>query len=217
MANSGLLKNIRSGIIVLGLFASVTTGLVVLVHQLTEERVAANERAAVLRSLHALVPSDRLDNDLYHDAITVRDPELLGAPDGVMVYRARKQGLPVATIFNVVAPDGYSGPIALLVAVTYAGEVMGVRVVGHKETPGLGDKIEERRTPWLHGFERKNLQDPPLVSGWGVRRDGGAFDQFSGATITPRAVVKAVKNTLVYYSRHRDELFAAPSAKELAP
>jgi len=216
MTNNGTLKSVRIGVLVLGLFAVAATGLVVLVHTLTHERVIANERAAVLRSLFALVPQTQIDNDLYNDVVEVRDPELLGSSSPVKVFRARKSGQPVAAIFNVVAPDGYSGPIALLVAVDVKGGVLGVRVVSHKETPGLGDKIDERRTPWVRGFEQKDLQNPSLQGGWAVRRDGGVFDQFSGATITPRAVVKAVKNALVYYSKHRDELFAAPNVQEIA-
>lgn len=208
MANERTGASVRIGVIVLGLFAVAATGLVVLVNTLTKERVEANERDAVLRNLYALVPRETLDNDLFNDTLDVQDPDLFGTPSAIKVFRARKQGAPVAAIFNVVAPDGYSGPIGLLVAIGVDGKVLGVRATSHKETPGLGDKIEERRTPWVHAFEQRDIQNPPPEK-WAVKRDGGVFDQFSGATVTPRAVVKAVKNALIYFSRHRDEVFAA--------
>jgi electron transport complex protein RnfG len=114
-----------------------------------------------------------------------------------------------------VVPDGYSGPIKLLVAVNYDGTLGGVRVISHKETPGLGDKIEESRSDWVLGFNGKSLTDP-LLEKWKVKRDGGIFDQFTGATITPRSIVSAVKHTLLYERDHRDALYAKhdPSLQE---
>jgi electron transport complex protein RnfG len=120
----------------------------------------------------------------------------------------RRAGTTVAVLLNVVAPDGYAGPIRLLVAVDAAGRVLGVRVLEHRETPGLGDAIESRRSDWLRGFDGRSLVDPPRDR-WEVRRDGGDFDQFTGATVTPRAVVRAVRKTLVHVERHHDELFGA--------
>lgn len=193
--------------LLLFLFAAIGTGLVAFTFDNTHERIAANEREALLRNLHVLVPPERHDNDIFTDTIEVTDPDLLGTPRPVTVYRARKDGRPVAAILAPVAPDGYSGEIRLLVAIAADGRLAGVRVAGHRETPGLGDAIEAARSDWILGFEGRSLGDPD-EKGWAVKKDGGVFDQFTGATITPRAVVKAVKKALVYFDRNRQTLFA---------
>jgi len=196
--------------VILGLFALVGGGLVAYIHQLTHPYIEASERAYMLRSLHAVIPPETHDNDIFRDMITVRDPELLGTDKPVPVFRARRQGKPVAVAIMSVAPDGYVGPIRLLVGIRVDGTVSGVRVLSHKETPGLGDGIDERRSDWILGFTGRSLGNPER-KGWYVQRDGGVFDQFTGATITPRAVVKAVYNTLKYYQRHRQRLFEEKS------
>ena len=193
----------------LAIFAVVSTGMLAYTYENTKEQVAINERESLLHTLHALVPPGAHDNDLYDDTITVRSPEYLGSREPVTVYRARKHGAPVAAILSVVAPDGYSGDIKLLIAIAYDGTMLGVRVASHKETPGLGDAIEVDRSNWILGFNGKSL-DNPDEKGWHVKKDGGVFDQFTGATITPRAVVKAVHKSLKYFAAHRDELFARP-------
>ena len=147
------------------------------------------------------------DNKLFEDTLQVRDEKLLGTDEAVTVYRARREGKPVALVMAPVAPDGYSGTIKLLVGIGYDGTLTGVRVSAHHETPGLGDAIDEERSDWIFGFDGKSLDNPPLER-WRVKRDGGAFDQLTGATITPRAIVKAVKKTLLYYREHRAALFA---------
>lgn len=190
-------------------FAVIGVGLVATTEITTRERIAANERAYLLRALNQVVGSDRYDNDMFTDTIQVVDADLLGTADPVAVYRAFSGGQPVAVILTPLAPDGYSGTIRLLVGIDSDGVVTGVRVTSHKETPGLGDAIEAERSDWILGFDDRRLGDPPLA-GWTVRRDGGAFDQFTGATITPRAVVKAVRNALLYFDAHRDALFANP-------
>lgn len=200
-------RNMLLATVVLGGFAVLGTGLVALTERNTRERIAANERAFTLRSLNEIVPPGQRDNDLFTDIIQVSDPELLGTPEPVTVYRARKDGQPVAAILRVVAPKGYSGPIKLLVGVRNDGTVAGVRVVSHRETPGLGDGIEAQRSDWILGFSGRSLGDPPEAA-WTVRRDGGAFDQFTGATITPRAVTRAVRDALIYFRTHREALFA---------
>ncbi len=200
-------RNMLLATVVLGGFAVLGTGLVALTERNTRERIAANERAYTLRSLNEIVPPGQRDNDLFTDIIQVSDPELLGTPEPVTVYRARKDGQPVAAILRVVAPKGYSGPIKLLVGVRNDGTVAGVRVVSHRETPGLGDGIEAQRSDWILGFSGRSLGDPPEAA-WTVRRDGGAFDQFTGATITPRAVTRAVRDALIYFRTHREALFA---------
>lgn len=191
--------------VLLGGFAILGGAVVAWIQQETAPVIAENEQAALLRNLHSLVPPGTHDNDLAEDTIQVQD-ERLGTPEPVTVYRARQDGEPVTAILNVIAPDGYNGRINLLVAIRYSGELAGVRVINHRETPGLGDGIEADRSDWIHSFTGKSL-DNPGPAGWAVKKDGGRFDQFTGATITPRAVVKAVHNALKYYADHREQLF----------
>jgi len=188
------------------LFAVIGSGLVAFTHDNTAAQIAENQRRALLRSLNELIPKDQYDNDVYADILYVHNSELLGTDEAVPVYRARKGGWPVAVVLAPVAPDGYNGNIRLLVAVRLDGTLAGVRVLAHRETPGLGDNIEADRSDWIRGFTGKSLNNPKQER-WKVKRDGGAFDQFTGATITPRAVVKAVKNTLLYYRANGNKLF----------
>jgi len=196
--------------LILGLFALTGGGLVAYIYQLTEPHIKEAERAYMLRSLHAVINPALHNNDIFRDMITVRNPELLGTDKLVPVFRARRNGKPVAVAIMSVAPDGYVGPIKLLVGIHEDGTLAGVRVLSHKETPGLGDSIEERRSDWILSFNGHSLNNPER-KGWYVQRDGGIFDQFTGATITPRAVVKAVYNTLKYYQRNKERLFAQKS------
>lgn len=205
---------VASGI--LGAFAIAGVGLVVVTNTLTEERVAANQREAMLVKFRAILPTapgsdqPQMDNDPLMDRIQVSEPDLLGGPT-TDVYRVRQDGAPVAVILNPIVPDGYAGPINLLVAVKQDGSLGGVRVLAHHETPGLGDKIEERKSDWIKvQFDGKSLSNP-AESEWLVKRDGGDFDQFTGATITPRSVVKAVKNTLRYVTREGQGLYDQPA------
>ena len=188
-------------------FAVVGTALVTITYSGTKDTIAEAQRAALEATLNQLVPADRYDNRITEDHLEVVAPEWLGTDQPVTVYRARKAGQPVALFATPVAPDGYSGPIQLLVGVYADGTLAGVRVLAHKETPGLGDAIDEKRAPWILGFAGKSLSKPAL-DGWKVKKDGGSFDQFTGATITPRAVVKATRRFLEYVRDHRDALFA---------
>ena len=192
--------------IFLFLFAIIGTGLVAYIFESTEERIAENQRRALLKSLNELVPEELYDNDIYADILYVQNGELLGTDAPVPVYRARKNGWPVAAVLAPVAPDGYNGSIRLLVAIQLNGKLAGVRVIQHRETPGLGDRIEAERSDWILEFNGKSLLDPQ-ENNWKVKRDGGTFDQFTGATITPRAVVKAVKEALLYYKAYGQTLF----------
>lgn len=192
--------------LLLGLFSVAGAGLVAVTHVATKDRIAHNERQALLDRLAVLVPAERITNDMATDRIVVSDPDRLGS-DRTTVYRARAGDSPVAVILSPVVPDGYAGPMNLLVAVLRDGTLGGVRVVSHHETPGLGDKIEEEKSEWILGFAGKSLGNPS-PAGWKVKRDGGEFDQFTGATVTPRAVVKAVKNALLYAQEKGDVLYA---------
>lgn len=170
--------------------------------------VSANERQTLLETLRVVIPPDSFNNDMLSDTTEIRDPALLGMETATRIYRARWEGEPQAVAFRIVAPDGYAGAIELLMGIRADGVISGVRVISHRETPGLGDAIESRRSPWISAFVGKSL-DKPGTAGWSVRRDGGVFDQFTGATITPRAVVGAVHRGLRFFRSHREQLFAA--------
>ena len=188
-------------------FAVVGTGLVAITYTSTKDMIAEAQQAALEASLNQLVPADRYDNRVVEDAIAVIAPEWLGTDQPVTVYRARNNGQPVALFATPYAPDGYSGPIQLLIGVYADGTLAGVRVLAHKETPGLGDGIDEKRSPWILAFASKSLDNPKLER-WKVKKDGGVFDQFTGATVTPRAVVKATRRFLEYVQTHQEALFA---------
>ncbi|MCP4406460.1 MAG: electron transport complex subunit RsxG [Gammaproteobacteria bacterium] len=195
---------IRSALL-LGAFAVAGTSGVVLVHHQTKERIAANERAELLRSLHEIIPDSAYDNDIVKDSLQVT-AEALDGKEPSTIYLARKRNLPVGAVLTAVAPAGYNGSIKLLVGIYYNGSLAGARVVSHRETPGLGDKIEIRRDPWITIFDGRSIGDPPIAK-WKVRHDSGVFDQFTGATITPRAVVNAIRQSLLYFDQHKEELF----------
>ena len=203
---------------ILGAFAVAGVGLVSITHALTNDRIAANERAATLRKVASILPTGRMDNDPLQDQIEVSSPDLLGS-ETTRVFRIRGDGEPLAVVLDPVAPDGYSGPIRLLVSVLADGTLGGVRVLSHRETPGLGDRIEIAKSDWMLGFDGKSLANPPLAE-WKVKRDGGRFDQFAGATITPRAIVRRIKNTLLYVQQQGNALYeqsalaAASQARE---
>jgi electron transport complex protein RnfG len=192
--------------VVLALFAIAGTFFVSYTYDNTIDQINENKRLALLKAFHVLIPPSAHDNDVFNDIIKVNNKSLLGSKKPVKIYRARKENKPVAVIINSVAPDGYNGNIELLVAIHYDGTLAGVRVVGHKETPGLGDAIEASRSDWITKFQLQSLTSMDK-KGWAVKRDGGKFDQFTGATITPRAIVKAVYNTLRYYKEHQDNLY----------
>ena len=199
-------RNMIISAVLLAMFAVAGTFFVTYTFDNTIDRINENKRLALLKAFHVLIPPSAHDNDIFTDIISVQNKDLLGSNKPVNVYRARKNNKPVAVIINSVAPDGYSGNIELLVAININSTLAGVRVVHHKETPGLGDAIEEKRSDWITKFKQRSLTNPDK-KGWAVKRDGGEFDQFTGATITPRAIVKAVYNTLRYYKENRDSLY----------
>jgi Na+-translocating ferredoxin:NAD+ oxidoreductase subunit G len=199
-------KNMLIGALILGFFVSLGTAVVSLTWLGTAERIAENQRLALLRGLNQLIDPDSYNNPLEEDVIQISHP-LLGSDQPMPVYRARRDGQPIALVLSAVAPDGYAGDIRLLIGIRHDGRLTGVRVLEHRETPGLGDAIDERRSDWILGFSGRSLDNPP-ESRWHVKKDGGDFDQFTGATITPRAVVRAVHRALHYYHQHREALFA---------
>jgi Na+-translocating ferredoxin:NAD+ oxidoreductase subunit G len=200
------LNKIVISAVALGAFSILGLGLVALISSATEDKIAMNERQSLLQGLKQLVPENLYDNDIVADHILISDLNShLKTPTAI--YRARKNGQPIAAVITTIAPDGYSGDIKLLVGILEDGTLSGVRVVGHKETPGLGDKIESSRTDWILSFSGKSLIN---LTGqeWAVKRDGGVFDQFAGATITPRAVVNRVKLTLQYFKQNKEKIFS---------
>jgi electron transport complex protein RnfG len=196
--------------LLLGLIALLGTALLVGVNELTHERILEQEKQRVLQQLNEIVPMASFNNDLLADKIEIIDPLQFRHPAPVIIYRARFDGEPIAVMMIVTAPDGYNGDIRILTGIAANGTIIGVRVISHRETPGLGDPIEIEKDDWILGFNQKSLGNPQPES-WAVKRDGGEFDQFTGATISPRAVVRAVRNTLKYFETNRQSLFERPA------
>lgn len=208
-SHSGWLRHHAQQLVALAaVLALCLTALGITAH-LTAQRSARNERAWFAAQINALVPDELHDNDLLADKTTVRAPAMLGTRQPVAVYRARLKGVPTAAIINAVAADGYGGPIELLVAVNYVGEVLGVRVLAHHETPGMGNEFEQPDSTWLAAFRGRSLTNPD-TRGWNVRKDGGEFAQFTSASITPRAIIQAVQRTLDFYQQNRQQLYQSP-------
>jgi len=193
----------------LGLVALTGTALLAGVDFMTADRIAAQERRVVLEQLGQIVPQAS-DDSLLDDKITVKDERFFPNGQQVTIWRARDHGKPLAAILKFNAVNGYNGDITLLAGINANGSLRGVRVISHKETPGLGDAIEVEKSSWVLGFSGKSLENPARER-WSVKREGGEFDQFTGATITPRAVVHAVRLALEYFEMHQEVLFAAPA------
>ncbi|MDO6695271.1 electron transport complex subunit RsxG [Aliiglaciecola sp. 3_MG-2023] len=194
-------------------FALVTTAIIAVTYAVTEDQITEQQIQKRLAILNAIIPNSLYDNDIHHDCTKVINTELLGSKDPHTVYLARMNNAPSAVAIETTVPDGYSGKIELIVGINMQSEVTGVRVLDHKETPGLGDKIDIRITDWITSFTGKSVTTENHKD-WQVKKDGGQFDQFTGATITPRAVVKAVKNAVLYFQQHQPALFNAANACE---
>jgi electron transport complex protein RnfG len=179
----------------------------------TRAPIEASERQAKLELFQQVFPAALHDNELLQDAITIAPGGELGNRAPTQAYRARLAGQPAGVILEATAPDGYSGDIKLLVGLKSDGTIAGVRVIAHKETPGLGDYIEIAHGEWIKNFDGESLAQT-ADDGWRVKKDGGKFDYMAGATITPRAVVKAVHKVLKYYAAHREEIFAAAAGEQ---
>ncbi len=206
-------SSIGKNALLLGAFALVTTALLAITAQLTKERIAKSEREAQQKALFEIVPRSRHDNDLLTETIPVPQDAWagLGLKSGGDIYVARHTNETIAVIIPAVAPDGYSGDIRMIVGINADGSIAGVRILDHHETPGLGDKIELKKNSWILDFDGKSSQRPALTQ-WKVKKDGGDFDQFAGATITPRAVVNQVRRVLEFADSHRDQLFVKNQA-----
>lgn len=179
----------------LGIVALVASAALSVGNNLTGPAIAEAEARDLQASLAQVLPDGSYDNELLKDTVTV---------DGVLIYKARKAGVVTGVVFQQ-AKRGYAGDIVVLMGVDASGTLLGARVIKHQETPGLGDKIEVAKSKWIRDFDGKSLANLPADK-WAVKKDGGVFDQFAGATITPRAVVKAVKGGLDFFAAHRDEI-----------
>lgn len=200
----------RNGLL-LGLFALVTAGIVAGTWQLTRDDIAEQMRRAEERALLEVVPRALHDNQMLEDTLPLpAGTPGLGLRQDRQVWLARREGEVVAVVVPAIARDGYSGDIELIVGVQADGRISGVRVLNHRETPGLGDKVDPGKSDWIHSLQGRSLGDPG-TPGWAVRRDGGVFDQFTGATITPRAVIAAIHRVLLFVDANRERLFMAAS------
>lgn len=194
-------------------FAVLGTAVLASTFFMTHDAIVKSEEGEKLKLITQILPSTLFDNDIIQDTLAIPADPLLGTEGVTTAYRARLKGEPAAVVLESIAPDGYSGRIWLILAVKVNGELAGVRVVAHKETPGLGDYIELPKSPWITGFDGKS-RGVYKDADWKVKKDGGQFDYMAGATITPRAVVKAVNKALIYFGENRGKLFAASEQKK---
>lgn len=207
--SSGIVK---SGI-TLAAIAAICTFLVAATFQLTAERIEANEQAWLERSLEPALSGVFFEGSVTESKLEIPPPHDLPGTDTAIIYRVYADGAPVAALFAVTARDGYAGPIRILVGVGIDGTVTGVRIVEHRETPGLGDRIDQSRSDWVYQFDGRSLGDP-VEARWLLDVDGGDFDQLTGASVTPRAVIKAIRDTLLYFDANHDAIFTKPASEE---
>ena len=197
----------RTGV-TLAIIAAVCTALVAATYQLTEDRIAANEKALLEQSLQPALAGLVYDSSVSESRLVLQPPHGLPGNDPAFIYRVYTGEQPVAALFAVTARDGYAGPIRVLIGLDTAGVITGVRILQHRETPGLGDNIEAERSDWVFQFDGRSMGDPALP-GWALQVDGGEFDQLTGASVTPRAVINAIRETLLYFEANREQIFLA--------
>ncbi len=203
-------KSIGKNSFILGAFALATAAVLAFTFLVTKEKIIEAEKRAAQRALAEIISPDRHDNDLLEStwAIPTEQLQELGLKSPSEIHIATHKNSPVAVVIPAIAPDGYSGDIKLITGINLDGSIAGVRVLTHKETPGLGDKVDLNKDDWVLSFDGLS-QTNPSAENWKVKKDGGKFDQFTGATITPRAVVRRVKLSLEYFAKHRDDIIGA--------
>lgn len=200
-------QSITRNAVLLALFAVVTAVLLAGSYLLTKDRIAEEIRKAEEKALLQIVPRERHDNSMLDDTVTVGPRDAgLGLRQNKRIYLAKQHDQVVAAIIPATARDGYSGDIDLIVGVNRDGSIAGVRVLSHKETPGLGDAVDLKKSDWVLGFNGHSLKNP-LPARWAVKKDKGVFDSFTGATITPRAVISATRRVLEYARTHTETLY----------
>lgn len=212
--SSVLRISVRTAAIMLA-FTLVFTAMMAGTYKATEPLVAASALAEKLRLIGEVLPATAYDNDLMADAITLAPQAALGLDEDTRLWRARRNGAPAALVLEAAARDGYSGRISLILAVAADGQLLAVRVTAHKETPGLGDYIDPKKDrnkvrPWITQFNGLGFDSVPREK-WRVKKDGGRFDQMSGATISARAVTNASGRAIAWAIENRDKLFALPA------
>jgi len=201
----------KSGVI-LAVLAAICTALVSFTHKITTVRIAANEQAYLEQSLAPVLAGIPYTNNLSESTIIIELPHQLPGVAPVTVYRVYSDEVPVAALFVVTARDGFTGPIKLLIGIDNTGSITNVRILEHRETPGLGDLIESSKSDWIQQFQKASLATPSRNK-WSIKRDGGVFDQLTGASVTPRAIVKAIKETLIYFENNRNTVFPIEEAQ----
>lgn len=215
---SAMRVSLRTAAILL-VFMLIFTALMAGTYRATAPLLEASTQAERLRLINEILPAKSYDNDLLHDRISVPAAPALNTVDDTLAYRARLADKPVAIVVEAIAPDGYSGQIALLLAVSTDGRLLAQRVVRHKETPGLGDYIDPKKDrnkqrPWITQFNQLGFDQVPLPA-WRVKKDGGHFDQMAGATISARAVTNASSRALVWVNAHHEALFSLAAGSRL--
>ncbi|SMY35746.1 Electron transport complex protein RnfG [Photobacterium malacitanum] len=204
-----MFKSMKKNGLILAVFALLSTALVSLTHYFTADRIFQQQQQQLLNTLNQVIPVSSHDNLLYKRCTLVKNLQYIGTKTAMPAYIATKDGKPTGIAIEGIAPDGYSGAIKLIVGLDTKGVITGVRILEQHETPGLGDKIETSVSDWIYSFTGKRVNganDPKFH----VRKDGGEFDQFTGATITPRAVVKAVKNISLYWQNNQQQILSQP-------
>ncbi len=193
--------------LILAVLAALCTALVSFTHRVTTIQIIANEQAYLEQSLARVLAEIPYTNKLSDSTIIIQPPHELPGAAPAIIYRAYHNSDPVAALFVVTAREGFTGPIKLLIGISMSNHITSVRILEHRETPGLGDLIESSKSDWIKQFRDASLESP-VEDDWSIKRDGGVFDQLTGASVTPRAVIKAVKSTLQYFEANRDTIFA---------
>jgi electron transport complex protein RnfG len=202
-----LIQSLRTNVTGIAIFAALTALLISGTFVLTKDAISSNIKEQASIKLYEIIGDTPFDNDVFSQTVTI-DGNAFGYSQPIDAHVATLNGKVQTVIFPVLSKQGYSGDITLLLGINADTSIAGVRVVSHRETPGLGDKLELKKSPWLLSFNnQKKLNDKE----WAVKKDGGQFDQFTGATITPRAVVNAVGDALDYFESNQQTLTKAVS------
>ncbi len=207
-SNDILKKSVRKNAFILALFAMASTALVSIVHQLTKDKIASEVERVMSQQLNKLVPSDNYNNSPTSDCIFIKNYSRINQVSIQKVHRFRKNNQNIALVFTSTAHDGYSGDINLLIALSSKDRLLGVEILNHRETPGLGDKIESNKSNWLQQFENVLLNGFNDKS-WHVKKDGGDFDALTGATVTPRATINSIYQTVLYFTKNKAAIFSS--------
>jgi electron transport complex protein RnfG len=208
--------NKRYGIIALLAAATIATLGINLVERNTRAQIEANQVAYELAVITEVLPEGSYDNEPHTDVIWLSDEELPGSTPALPAYRARQADRQVATALTTIAEDGYVGPIRLLIGIDADGNIIRVRPTEHRETPGLGDKLEPGKSDWITQFDGAQPATEDTMANWKLRRDGGELDQISGATVTSRAIIRAVRQAQVYYLENSERINAPLSTEPLS-